>query len=51
MQKKQKNPLKPDQKKLILEKNPLLTGHSGENLRILLHMFGQNKAINLIKSG
>lgn len=37
--------------KIIVNKNPYLSGYYGNNLRILLYLFDQNKAINLIKSG
>ena len=37
--------------KIIVSKNPSLSGSYGNNLRTLLYLFDQNKAINLIKSG
>ncbi|HIG09544.1 MAG TPA: ATP-dependent DNA helicase RecG, partial [Alphaproteobacteria bacterium] len=37
--------------KLILNKNPRLTGENGDLLKQLLYLFDQDKAITLIKSG
>ena len=37
--------------KLIINKNPTLSGDTGDNLKILLYMFDQDKAIKLINSG
>tara|TARA_B100000686_G_C16795882_1_gene982300 strand:+ start:2115 stop:4190 length:2076 start_codon:yes stop_codon:yes gene_type:complete len=37
--------------KIIVNKNSSLSGVYGKKLRILLYLFEQNKAINLIKSG
>ena len=37
--------------KLIINKNPTLSGIQGENLKTLLYLFDQDKAITLIKSG
>ncbi len=39
------------QAKLIINNNPNLIGEEGEKLKSLLYLFGQNKAIKLIKSG
>ena len=37
--------------KLIINKNPTLSGETGDNLKILLYLFDQDKAIKLINSG
>ncbi len=37
--------------KLILNKNPRLTGENGDLLKQLLYLFDQDKAVTLIKSG
>jgi ATP-dependent DNA helicase RecG len=37
--------------KLILNKNPKLTGENGDLLKQLLYLFDQDKAVTLIKSG
>ena len=37
--------------KLIINKNPTLSGEPGDNLKILLYLFDQDKAIKLINSG
>jgi ATP-dependent DNA helicase RecG len=37
--------------KLIINKNPDLSGTLGENLKVLLYLFDQDKAIKLINSG
>jgi len=37
--------------KLIINKNPTLSGKTGDNLKILLYLFDQDKAIKLINSG
>ena len=37
--------------KLIINKNPTLSGDTGDNLKILLYMFDQDKAVKLINSG
>ena len=37
--------------KLIINKNPDLSGKLGEDLKILLYLFDQDKAIKLINSG
>ena len=37
--------------KMIINKNPNLIGIEGEKLKQLLYLFGQDKAVKLIKSG
>lgn len=37
--------------KIIVNKDPNLAKFSGKNFKVLLYLFDQNKAINLIKSG
>ena len=37
--------------KLIINKNPNLIGEEGEKIKNLLYLFGQDKAVKLIKSG
>ena len=37
--------------KLIINQNPSLVGEEGEKLKQLLYLFGQDKAVKLIKSG
>ena len=37
--------------KIIVNKDPNLAQFSGKNFKVLLYLFDQNKAINLIKSG
>lgn len=39
-----------DEAKIIMLKDPSLTGKKGEALRILLYLFGQDQAIRLLKS-
>jgi hypothetical protein len=36
---------------MIINKNPNLIGIEGEKLKQLLYLFGQDKAVKLIKSG
>jgi len=37
--------------KLIINENPNLSGNEGKKIKNLLYLFGQDKAINLIKTG